>query len=207
MPDHEALQALLQDRKSPKGGRATRRMDICLSAPLSMTLALAEQDLAGIEAEIALAEATADRRAGGTVAIDPDLTKRKKAAEKAVTDAEAAVDAASVTVTFTAMKANDYDELLKKHPPREGNEIDAQDDRNNQTFPDALMFASATKVQDADGNIVDMDIPELLGTLSNGERIIACQAAMSVNDRALSVPFSDANSRSRRRSGSSSSRR
>ena len=207
MPNHEALQALLQDRKSPKGGRATRRMDICLSAPLSMTLALAEQDLAVVEADIALAEATADKRAGGTVAIDPELTKQKKAAEKAVAEAEAAVDAASVTVTFTALKANDYDELLKKHPPREGNPIDAENDRNESTFPDALMLASATKVEDADGNLVDMDIPELLGTLSNGERIIACQAANSVNDRTLNVHFSDANSQSRRRSGSSSNRR
>jgi hypothetical protein len=207
MPDHSALQALLQDRKTSTKGRASRRMDICLSAPLSMTLALADQELQAVEAAIKTAEENADKRAGGKVAIDPELTKRKKAAEKAVADAEAAVDAASVTVTLTALKAADYDALLKEHPPREGNERDAANDVNNDTFPDALVLACATKVEDADGNIVEMDFAELFSTLSNGERIAACQAANEANLRTLSVPFSDANSRSRQRSGSSSSRR
>jgi hypothetical protein len=207
MPDHSALQALLQDRKTSTKGRASRRMDICLSAPLSMTLAVADQELQAVEAAIKTAEENAEKRAGGTVAIDAELTKRKKAAEKAVADAEKAADAATVTVTFTALKAVDYDELLKEHPPREGNEQDAAADVNNATFPDALMLASASKVEDADGNIVEMDIAELLGTLSNGERIVACQAAGEANLRILSVPSSDANSRNRPRSGSSSSRR
>lgn len=204
---HAQLQALLQDRKTSTKGRASRRMDICLSERLSMDLALAEQELAVVEFDVVEAEKTADKRAGGTVAIDPDLTKRKKAAEKAVADAETAAAAATVTVTFTALKAKDYDALLKEHPPREGNETDASNDRNMDTFPDALMYASATKVEDADGNIVEMDIPELLDTLSNGERIVACQAAGGVNDRTVSVHFSEAKSQPRRRSGSSSNRR
>jgi hypothetical protein len=207
MPDHSALQALLQDRKTSTKGRASRRMGICLSAPLSMTLALAEQELDAAKAAAETAQDNAETRAGGKISIDPALTKQVKAAEKAVAEAEAAVDAASVTVTFTALKAKDYDALLKEHPPRDGNKLDAAVDRNESTFPDALMLKSATKVEDADGNLVDMDIPELLETLSNGERIIACQAANSVNDRTVNVDFSDANSQSRQRSGSSSNRR
>jgi hypothetical protein len=207
MPDHSALQALLQDRKSSTKGRASRRMQVCLDAKLSLTLALAEEDLAAVEAAIETAEASAEKRAGGTVAIDPGLVKEKAAAEKAVTEAETAADAATVTITFTALKANDYDELLKQHPPREGNQLDAIDDRNNATFPDALMVACATKIEDADGNLIDMDAADLLGTLSNGERIIACQVAGDVNSKTLSVPSSDANSQNRRRSGSSSNRR
>lgn len=202
MPDHEALRALLQDRKTSTKGRATRRMDVCLSSPLAMTLALAEQDLAIAKAAIAAAEASAEKRSGGKVPIDPELEQRKQDAEQAVAEATAAAEAATVTITFTALKAKDYDALLKEHPPREGNEIDAENDRNESTFPDALMYASATKVEDADGNLIDMSVAELLGELSNGERIIACQAANSVNDRTVNVHFSDAKSPSRRRSGS-----
>jgi hypothetical protein len=207
MPDHSALQALLQDRKTSTKGRASRWMDVCLVANLAKTLALAEEDLAAAHAVADNAAENADKRAGGKVAIDPELTKQVKAAEKAVAEAQVAVDAASVTVTFTALKANDYDELLKQHPPREGNQMDAMGDRNQATFPDALMLASATKVEDAEGNLVDMDATELLETLSDGERIVACRVANEVNGKSLSVPSSDANSRNRPRSGSSSSRR
>ena len=204
MPDHSALQALLQDRKTSTKGRASKWMSICLDAKLSMTLALAEQELTVAKAT---AEAATEKRAGGTVPADPELAKVVTAAEKAVTVAAAAVDAASVTVTFTALKAADWDALLKEHPPREGNEYDAAGDVNQATFPDAVMRASATKVEDADGNIIEMDLGELLDTLSNGERIVACQVANDVNLRTLSVPSSDAKSQSRQRSGSRSNRR
>jgi hypothetical protein len=207
MPDHSALQALLQDRKTSTKGRPSRRMGICLDARLSTTLGLAEEDLAAAKAAADVAAGTADKRAGGKVAIDPELTKQLKAAEKAVAEAETAADAATVTITFTALKAADYDALMKEHPPREGNQMDAVADVDESTFPDALMLKSATKVEDADGNLVDMDVADLLGTLSNGERIVACQVAGDVNRKTLSVPFSDANSQSRRRSGSSSNRR
>jgi hypothetical protein len=207
MPDHSALQALLQDRKTSTKGRASKWMNICLDAKLSMVLALAEQELAETKSAVAVAELSAEKRAGGTVAVDPELTKKVTAAEKAVAVAEKAADAASVTVTFTALKAADWDALMKEHPPREGNEYDAANDVNTATFSDALMLASATKVEDSEGNIIEMDLAELLGTLSNGERIVACQVANDVNLRTLSVPFSDANSQSRQRSGSRSSRR
>lgn len=207
-PDHSALQALLRDRKTSTKGRATRWMQICLSAELSMKVALAEQELEAAKAAVDEATKNADQRAGGKVAIDPELDKAVKAAERAVAEAEDMADAASVTVTFTALKAHDYDALMKEHPPREGNQIDAMNDRNESTFPDALMLASATKVEDADGNLIDMDIADLIGTLSNGERAIACQASNEANDRTLAAtPFFSANSRSRQRSGSNSKRR
>lgn len=203
---HEALIALLQDRKTSTKGRASRRMAICLSTELSMDLADAEQELAEAKQAVTDAEATADRRAGGKVAIDPELTKQVTAAEKTVAAAEAKVDAASVIITFTALKASDYDVLLKDHPPREDNELDALVDHNRDTFPDALMEATAVKrVEDADGNLVDMDVADLIATMSNGERTLACQVSNDVNLRTSS--FSDAKSQSRQRSGSSSKRR
>jgi hypothetical protein len=207
MPDHSALQAMLQDRKTSTKGRASRRMEICLDADLSKVLALAEEYLAAANDAADTAAETADRRAGGKVAVDAEITKQVKAAEKAVADAQAAADSATVAITFTALKAADFDALQKDHPPREGNQLDAMADVNEAPFPDALMLASATKVEDVDGTLIDMSVEDLLGTLSNGERIIACQVAGDVNRRTLSVPSSDAKSRNRPRSGANSNRR
>ena len=203
MPDHSALQALLQDRKTSTKGRAFRPMAICLDTELSM-------DLEDAAAELAVAKetaaATTETRAGGKVSTDPEMDKRVKAAEKAVADAEALVDAASVIITFAAMKADEYDELLTEHPPREGNEMDALSDYNRDTFPDALMAKSASgRVKDADGNIVDMNVTDVIATMSSGERNVACKVSFEVNNRSSS--FSDAKSQNRQRSGSSSKRR
>jgi hypothetical protein len=205
-PKHEKLKALLQDRRTSTKGRASRRIAICLSTELSMDLEDATSELDAANEAVAEAEKTADRRAGGKLAVDPTLTKAVKTAEKAVADAEAAVDAASVIVTFSALKADAYDKLLKEHPPREGNDRDALYDYDGSTFPDALMLASASKhVEDADGNLIDMDVVEIIDTMSNGERTLACQVSLDVNLRQSS--FSDAKSQSRQRSGSSSNRR
>jgi hypothetical protein len=205
-PKHTALQALLQDRKTSTKGRASRQMALCLSTELSMDLADAERELAKAKQAVTDAESTADRRAGGKLAIDPELTKQVTAAEKSVAAAEVKADAASVIITLTALKAADYDVLLKDHPPREDNELDALVDYNRDTFPDALMEASALKrVEDADGNLIDMDVADLIATMSNGERTLACQVSNDINLQQSS--FSDAKSQSRQRSGSSSKRR
>lgn len=203
-PKHATLQALLQDRKTSKKGRASKRLKICLNADLANALDDAEQELDIVDGLIDDAKngAEADRRAGGKVAVDPELIKRQKAAQKTFDEAMKAFDAASVRVTFTALKSHDFDALLKEHPPREGNLVDAARDRNESTFPDALMLASATKVEDAAGNLIDMDPADLLETLSDGERVIACQVSNDVNYQTSSADFSGANSRSRRRSGS-----
>ena len=204
---HAALKALLQDRKSPTPkGRASRPMALCLDTGLSMDLEDAEAELDEAKQAVDEAEAMAEPRAGGKIAIDPELTKRAKAAEKAVADAEAAVDAASIIITFAALKANDYDELLTEHPPREGNDQDPLYGYNLETFPAALMEASASKtIKDADGNLVELDIADILATMSAGERTVAAAVALNLNQRQSS--FSDAKSQSRQRSGSSSKRR
>lgn len=206
-PDkHDQLRSLLQDRRSSTKGRPSRRMAICLSADLSADLEDAEQKLAAAKAAVEDATRSETPRAGGKVPVDAELQKRVDAAEKAVAAAEKAADAASVILTFTALKAADYDDLLKEHPPREGYDLDKVTDYNRDTFPDALMVASASKkVEDNDGNLVDMDVEDLIATMSNGERVLACQVANDVNLRTSS--FSEAKSQSRQRSGSNSKRR
>lgn len=207
MPDHDHLLELLQDRKSStKTGRASRRMAICLSADLSDDLEEAEQELASVKAAIEEAAGREPARAGGKVPVDPELKKRADAAEAAVAAAVKAADAGSVFITFTALRAHEYDALLKDHPPREGDDLDKIHDYNRDTFPDALMAASASKkVEDVDGKPVAMDIAELIEEMSSGERNVACATAFAVNDRQSS--FSEAKSQSRQRSGSNSKRR
>lgn len=205
-PDHDKLLSLLQDRKQSAKGRASRRMAVCLDADLTADLEDARADLDAANEAVTAAAKTETARAGGKVPTDPALQKRVDDAEKAVAAAEQAVDAMSVTVTFTALKADVYDELLKQHPPREGNELDKIHDYNRDSFPDALMRKSAQKVvEDAAGKPVAMDVQELIDEMSNGERWVACQVAGEVNDKTSS--FSEAKSQSRQRSGSNSKRR
>lgn len=203
---HARLQAKLQDRKTSNKGRGSRPMKICLDAELSMDLEDADAELAAAEAAVEVAEANAEARAGGKVKIDLALTKRVTAAKKAVAEAEVAADQDSVIITFTALKADKYDELLELHPPREGNNLDKLSEYNRDTFPDALMAECALKqVKDVDGNLVDMDVAEIIAEMSNGERILACRVSNDLNLRDSS--FTEANSRTRRRSGSNSNRR
>lgn len=198
---HARLQAKLQDRKTSNKGRGSRPMKICLDAELSMDLEDADAELAAVQAVVEKAKAGTEARAGGKLKVDPALTKRLAAAEKAVSDAELAADADSVIITFAALKAEKYDELKDQHPPREGDDLDRMTEYNRETFPDALMSASAAaQVKDVDGNIVDMDVAEIIAEMSNGERILACQVSNDLNERNSS--FSDAKSRTRRRSGS-----
>lgn len=204
---HARLKMLLQDRRSPTPkGRASRPMALCLDTELSMDLEDAEEELAEAKQAVDEAETMAEPRAGGKVGIDPALKKRAATAEKAVAEAETAVDAASIIITFAALKADEYAALLTEHPPREGNDRDAAFDYNEDSFPGALMAECASKIiKDAVGNLVEMDIADVIEGMSDGERKVACAVSLNLNQRTSS--FSDAKSQSRQRSGSSSKRR
>lgn len=209
MPDHTRLQQLLQDRKSPSKGRPSRTLRVCLDNDLAQDRAEAEQELAQAKAELdaATEAAKADKRAGGRVAVDAKIRKQFTDAEAAAEAARAAADEASVVLTFTAVKSDDYDELVTQNPPREGNEDDAKEGVNGVAFPMALMRASISKVTDTEGNIVEMDVDDIVATFSNGERLISMSASNEVNLRITSIPFSDASSPRRQASGSKSRRR
>jgi hypothetical protein len=209
MPDHSALQEMLQDRKSSTKGRITLPMNIILQANLALDVNNAERALEAAKGAVDEAEKAADgdKRAGGTPAIDPLLTAAVDEAQAAFDAAEEAAAAATVKVVFTALKGDDYDALVKQHPPREGDEGDAAEGYNRSTFPKALMYESATKVLDRDDELVDMDTTDLLGTLSPGERLFAETIAAQANVRTTAVPFSVAGSQSRQPSGGKSKRR
>jgi hypothetical protein len=206
MPEdkHARLQALLLDRKSktPKG-RASAPFPIILDADLAIALARAEQSRSVALEAIAEAEkeAAGDKRMGGTPKIDPALIEELTAAEASLAEAEAAADEATVQIVFTALKTGPFDELVKEHPPREGDETDQQFEYNRSTFPDALVRACATKVVDLDGDEIETDPLELIDGFSNGERITAQNVVNGLNQQAASVPFYNARSQSRQRNG------
>lgn len=205
IPDerHAKLQALLQDRKTSKKGRASRYLDLILDADLAEALALARQELAEAEAErddTFNETRKTDRRQGGTVPIDPVITERVEAAQAAADDAQTAADEATVRIVFVALKNDEFDQLTKEHPPRDSNEEDLEVGYNRDTFPDALMRACAAKVLDLDGNLLDVDPGDVIDGMSNGERVLACQVSNAVNMRVASVPSYGASSQSRQRS-------
>lgn len=207
MPDlderHQRLQALLTDRKAKKG-RASRVAYVCLDADLSFKLAEAEQELDVIREQVDAdaKEKAHDRRlGGGGVAPDPDLQSSLLAAEQKAAAAQDAADEVTVAITITAVPADEFDELLKKHPPRDGNEADQRFGAHVNTFCDALLLGGVTRIADRDGNLVDVSFDELLPTLSSGERQAVRGAALEANQRTASIPFSVSKSSNDRGSG------
>ncbi len=205
---HERLQALLQDRKAKKG-RASRVLYLCLDAELAATLAEANGELNIIRSKIeeATKEQAHDKRQGGVVPIDPELQPQLDAAEAKVAAASEAADNATIGVLLVALPSAEYDQLMKKHPAPDDDAASKDFGADVEPFLDALVLACATKVQDRDGALIDIDPDELYATLSSGERDIARRYALEINQRVASVPFSVAKSSSARASDGRSKRR
>jgi hypothetical protein len=209
---HARLQQLLLDRKSkePKG-RASVPFPIILDADLAVAVNQAQQDLDAAQGAIdkykadqakAREEGTGDRRHGSKAsAVPKELTDALAEAEKRVEEADAAADAAMVQLVLVALKSDEYDELTKLHPPREGDKKDAEDGVNRETFFAALLRDCATKVLDADDDEIEMDIDDVIGGMSHGEREVAFVAVRNLNMQMASVPFFSAKSQARRRKG------
>lgn len=211
MPDIDHLQQLLRDRQSAKGkGRASAPLPIVLDADLAVDIEQAKIAYANAQSEVAQLEkeAAGDGRVGG--AKSPKLSEAQKAleaAKKRVDEAQAAANDVTVQLVFTALKSDEYDRLLKEHPPREDDEGDKQRGFDYSTFPDALLTVSPAKVVDIDGDPLELDAAEIIAEMSHGERDMARSVVMGLNVQTYSVPFSVANSQSRQRSGGKSRRR
>jgi hypothetical protein len=211
MPDLEKMQQLLKDRQSPKGkGRASAPMPIMLDADLAVDLEQAKNRYANAESEVAEQEkaAAGDKRVGG--GKPPDLAEAQKtltAAQKALDEAQEAADEHTVQLVFTALKADEFDELIKQHPPRDDDEGDQSRGYDRSTFPTALLVASPATVVTLDGDPFGLDPAEVISGMSHGEKDLARSVVLGLNVQTFSVPFSAANSRSRQRSGGKSRRR
>jgi len=208
---HARLRELLNDRnsKEPKG-RASIEFPIILDAALSLEVSLAQQHLAAVNGAIethqreqaqAKEDGKGDRRVGSKTTIPADLKNQLDAAQVRADAADEAADDAMVQLVLVALKSEQYDELIKAHPPREDNADDAKNGVNVHTFPDALLRACATKVLDDEDAEIEMDLTGLIDGMSSGERQVARQAAQQINVQVATVPFYNANSQSRRRNG------
>lgn len=129
------------------------------------------------QAKNTLAQALyAQRRIKDEASKDPGSPESKKAlrvAEAEVRKAQAAVDAASIVLTFQALERTALDELKRKHPASEeqaedGFEFDVE------SFGPALVAASSQ-----DGITVD-DATVFLATWSNAEASALFNAAWEV---------------------------
>lgn len=209
MPDHEKLQALLNDRKSSSKGRATAKAHVCLDAEAATQAAIKRNELQVVKDEVERfeTEAKGDARMGGTVPVPEEMQKRLADAQTAYDEAQDAANDATVSIVMVALKSADFDLLLKAHPPRDGNKEDDEFGADRSSFLKALAAECATKVLDQDGAIVDMEAADILGTLSSGERAMIEARSLEINQRTASVPFSIAGSPSRQLSGGKSKRR
>jgi hypothetical protein len=107
---------------------------------------------------------------------DPKATRVLENAQQALTEAQAAVDAATLmTLQFRGLPRPDYVALVKKHPPTE-EQAEEGSDWNPDTFPPALIAAASM-----DG-ITEDDAAELMRTWANREAIALFQAAQAPQD-------------------------
>ncbi len=88
------------------------------------------------------------------VAEDPAVI----AARRAVDEAQAARDAATITFTFRSLAPDAFDALVAEHPPRDGNDADATFGYNVETFRPALVAACHVHYEPGDdGGLVEQD--------------------------------------------------
>lgn len=211
MPDIDKLRQLLNDRndKSRPRGRASAPFPIILDADLAIDLSKARAELQASETALDDFEKDAknDTRQGGRRKPPADMKTDVDEARQRVEELEAEAEGVKVMLVFVALPAEENDALLKEYPPREGDEGDQEYGFNRLDFPVARMLKCANRVVSMDDEPLDLDPQKLVSGMSPGERDLAVQVCNGVNAQMASVPFYDANSQSRQRSGGKSRRR
>jgi hypothetical protein len=154
-----AKQAKLRNRKT-----TTATLRICDDDDLKATLE---------EAKRARRVAAADLETQQTKDGKEQATRRLEAADEALQAAQAAVDAATVTLTFRGLPRKAYEALVNEHPPTE-EEAEEGGEWNAETFTPALVAASSV-----DGMPIE-DAAYFLEEWSPAEAGMLFNAAMSV---------------------------
>lgn len=112
--------------------------------------------------------------------------ERRRIAERAAAVKEQ-MAAATIVFRLRAMDRNDWDDLLKAHPPREGDAEDKENGYDTSTFPNALIKASAVEPELTDERWAALE-PKLAPV--EWSRLGA--AALNLNMRSVNIPFSRA---------------
>lgn len=69
-----------------------------------------------------------------------------------------AIEAGQIMLTVTALPSTKYRNLLKNHPPRDGDEFDQKVGYNEETFIVPFLTATTVAARDADEGDVPLDI-------------------------------------------------
>lgn len=148
-----------------------RSVQLCLRGDLLAAL----QDL-----QRQLTDAEREDKAGGSL----DGGAAREVAEQIQTLREEMLDH-TITVTIRALPRKKFRTMVVEHPPREDNEGDRVLGFNPDTFFDALMRVCAVEP------VLDEALwADLEDKLSDGQWQTLTNAAWAVNERDLSVPFS-----------------
>jgi hypothetical protein len=216
--DHEALRALIHDRKSKKGaGRVSRTLNLCLDGDLAVAHELAVAEVTAAQERIDKWRQDRPRDAEGRPAGDrrmgdkpddppPGLVAELEGAEQAAAVAEKAKEPVTVQVVLAGIPNGQWDELVAANPPRDGNAQDKEYGANWSAFV-ADLFVECTVRVEHGGEPLDVEPADLFAGLSPGEFAMVEAALMVVNKRQVSVSFSDAASQKNRPSAGKSKRR
>jgi hypothetical protein len=171
-----------------------RDISVCLSGPLRHQWETRKQAIALLADEIEREreEPGPDQRLGQK----SEALKTRETLEAELQDLLPKMRAASVTLRFTALDFNGWNELVLAHPPREGNLTDRAWGYNTLSFYPAAMRLTGQAVED--GQAVDVSSAQwdrLEKVLTDAVMDDVANAINTVNRReGAGVPFSLADS-------------
>lgn len=93
-------------------------------------------------------------RAKDAEELDPRLAENRAA--QAVLKQE--IETGKITLTVTALAASKYRNLLKDHPPRDGDEFDSRVGYNEETFMPPFLAEATVAARDHNGADVPLDL-------------------------------------------------
>lgn len=161
--------------------RAASKDQILAKKPRTAQVEIVLDDDLVLEHDRLLIELEAARRNGHT-------EEQVAALEKDLANKRAAVDEVTKVLTFRAMGARRYDELVDEHPPTDQQQAEAQERFNRpapynpDTFPVALIAASLVEPE-----LTVEEVERIWNEWNRDERLALFEAAMDVNSRATRV--------------------
>lgn len=90
------------------------------------------------------------------------ITRKLNEVRARMDELKESIESGRITVTVTALPSSKYRNLLKDHPPREGDEFDQKVGYNEDSFILPFLTAATVAARDADGADVPLDVEKWL---------------------------------------------
>jgi hypothetical protein len=162
--------------------RPTQPYQLCLRDDLRQQHRKLEEELAA-----------AMREAPATMG---EQAKTRRLAEQ-IRDLEEQMDTESLHLVVQALPPGRYRELLREHPPRQSDPVDRHQGFNVDSFIPELLKESISRP-----TLSAAQLQQAIAACSDGQLMDWAGACISLNQEAMSVPFSPAASRLTQGSGS-----